>query len=472
MSTQSTNLLRNLAVQSLLRDRTLAMEALEYLPRDLFPRLFIEAFKRGHGEVLKAMVLSWPFPCLPLGALISIRNAGTLETQEDDGQMLESMFCAVLDGLDVLLRKKVHSRRLKLQVLDMRDEHQNIWRVWAGNDLQVCSEKPMKRRKTKKPASRVAKKEPFKVTLDLWLSQGNLCPVKSYLLQWAKARGDLVELECKNLYITTACFPTAVEFLEMLTLDSVQAVFVGQGWTLFTLAQFAPFLGQMQNLHRLVLSEVSLPATLSPIYVDSVNLVEGRLDRVLRCLPSTLKTLSLIHCQLSHSDWIQLPQAEQTRQLKVLILNCIPLTGFSPEPRQVLLKNIAATLTILHLENCGITEEQVCAFLPSLSCCSQLTTFCFARNFMGGKFRGKLLGHTARLSNLILEVYSPPPELCVSRHRMDLQLQNQLHQELRRIVKPPKHPWTVCFCTFHCERSYHQKDYNMHPPPCRAYIPV
>lgn len=40
---------------------------------------------------------------------------------------------AVLDGLDALLDQNARPRRLKLQVLDMRDLHNNFWRVWAGN---------------------------------------------------------------------------------------------------------------------------------------------------------------------------------------------------------------------------------------------------------------------------------------------------------------------------------------------------
>ncbi|XP_013365592.1 PREDICTED: PRAME family member 20-like [Chinchilla lanigera] len=493
MSTQSANLLRNLAIQSLLRDKTLTMEALEELPGEVFPALFMEAFTMGHAEVLKAMVLSWPFPCLPLGGLISLRNAETLDSQEDDAQMLERMFLTIMDGLDVLLRQKVRSRKLKLQVLDMRVKHQNFWRVWARNELQVCSEEAEKK-KTEEPGSRGTKKQPFKVILDLWLSQGFLCVVEAFLINWALEREDVVQLDCKNLRITNACFPTAKDFLELLTLDSVQEVLVGQGWTLFTLAQFAPFLGQMQNLHRLILCDISLPAIhsagkreqlftqiasqfrnlrcLQQIYVDSVNLLEDRLDRVLRCLPTPLETLSLTHCQLSHSDWIQLPQAEQTRHLEVLVLSCIPMTDFSPEPLQILLKNVAATLTTLHLENCGITDAQVCAFLPSLSCCSQLTAFCFARNFVSTDTMRKLLCHTARLSNLILEVYSAPPDLCFASHGVDPHLRNQELEDLRRILKPINHPRTVYFCTFHCERCCHWKVYNMHPPPCPDCIPI
>ncbi|XP_005415039.2 PREDICTED: PRAME family member 12-like [Chinchilla lanigera] len=493
MNTQSPPLLQKLAVRSLLRDKTLAMEALEYLPGALFPVVFMEAFTKGHGEVLKAMVLSWPFPCLPLGALMSMMKTEILDAQVDVGQMQKRMLQAVLDGLDVLLSQKVRSRRLRLQVLDMRVKHQNFWRVWGGKELEICSKDATKRRKTEETGSRGAKKQPLKVILQQWLYQGYMSPVDSSVLKWVQER-DLVQLDCDRLGVTAKCFKTVMEVLEMLNIDSVQEVCVSQCSTLFTLAEFAPFLGQMRNLHKLVLSDVSLPAILSPekeeqlftqitsqfinlhclqeIYMETVHFLEGQLDRVLRCLLSPLETLSLTHCQLSHSDWIQLPQAEQTRQLKVLQIRCIRLTDFSPEPLQILLKNVAATLTTLHLENCGITDEQVCDFLPSLSYCSQLTTFCFMRNFMSIDTMKMLLGHTAKLSNLTLEMYSVPPEVYVPWNGALQQILKQVHEALSRIMKPLNHPRRVWFCIVHLQLCFTWKFHNMHPTPCWGCIPV
>ncbi|XP_013365593.1 PREDICTED: PRAME family member 20-like [Chinchilla lanigera] len=469
MSTQSPHLLRILAVQSLLRDKSLAVEALEDLPGELFPPVFMEAFSRGHGEVLKAMVLSWPFPYLPMGALMSMRKVETLDTQVDDGQMPERMFHAVLDGLDVLLSQKVPSR-LKLQVLDMRDKQQNFWRVWAGNELEVCSEEAIKKSKGEEPGSRGAKKQPLTVILDLCLHQQHLCPVDPYLLKWVQEREDLVQVHCQKLWVTTTCTKMVTEVLPTLNLDSVQELNVGCRWTLFTLAEFAPFLGQMCNLQKLILSDISVPAILSPekteqlftqitsqfiklhclqeMYMEAVDFLEGHLDWVLRCLPFPLKTLSLTHCQLSHSDWIQLPQAEQTYWLKHLDLSYVRLTDFAPKSLQILLKNVAATLTTLHLENCGITDEQVCAFLPSLSCCSQLTTFCFVRNFISIDIMKKLLCHTARLSNLTLEMHSIPQEVYVPRNGLKKKARKAVNWDKLREIKqkPTENPTAFMAC--------------------------
>lgn len=62
--------LLELAENSLLQDQALAISALDELPSILFPSLFRKACRRGHVRLVKAMVQAWPFPCLPLGAMV------------------------------------------------------------------------------------------------------------------------------------------------------------------------------------------------------------------------------------------------------------------------------------------------------------------------------------------------------------------------------------------------------------------
>ncbi|XP_013365572.1 PREDICTED: PRAME family member 23-like [Chinchilla lanigera] len=492
MSTESPHTLLQLASQSLLTDKALAMEAVEHLPGVLFPPVFMEATTRGHTEVLKAVVLAWPFPYLPLGVLM-MRKPGTLGTQDALVQVQQSLLQAVLDGIDVLL-SQVSCRRWKLQVLDMRDVHQHFWRVWAENKSEACSSDTKKRRKTERSVPRAAKGQTLKVIVDPWINHGWLEPLQIYLFQWVQERKDLVQLEYKKLHVRGMCTEWLTEFLEVLNLDSVQEVDVGHSWTVIALAHFSPFLGQMKNLHKLILSHISVPAIISPeereqlftkiasqflnlhslqeIFMDSVDFLEGHLEQVLRCLKCPLETLSLSHCQLSHSDWNKLPQSEKTEQLKHLHLSCIRLTDFSSEPLRILLDNVTASLTTLHLENCGITDEQVCAFLPSLSCCSQLTTFCFVRSFLSIGTMKKLLCHTARLRNLKQELYSVPTGVYIPLGGVYPQMGNELCEVLRRMMKTLNHPRTVWFCTSHGELCCTRRFYNMHPSPCPACIPV
>ena len=96
MSVQNPCRLLDLERMHLLRDDALVYSYLEFLPRELFPPLFVEAFQGRHIETLKAMVQAWPFVRLPLGALIDLPHVGPLQ--------------AVLEALDVLFVQKVCSR--------------------------------------------------------------------------------------------------------------------------------------------------------------------------------------------------------------------------------------------------------------------------------------------------------------------------------------------------------------------------
>lgn len=185
-----------------------------------------------------------------------------------------------------------------------------------------------------------------------------------------------------------------------------------------------------------------------------------------------LETLSLTHCQLSHTDWNRMPHLEITRHLKHLDLSYIKLTDFSPEPLKILLENVAATLSILHLENCGITDAQFHALFSALSCCSRLTAFCFIRNFISIDTMKSLLCHTTRMSNLRLELHSVPQEVYIPSHGVNQQIQNQVQETIRSIIKPLNHPRTVWFCNFHCECCCTWPLHNIHLSPCPACVPV
>ena len=90
--------LLGLAGQSLLWNEALAMVALEELPLELFPPLFMVAFAGRHTQALKVVVQSRPFPCLCLGTLMK-EHQPHLDT-----------FQAPLDDLDVVLAQRVQPR--------------------------------------------------------------------------------------------------------------------------------------------------------------------------------------------------------------------------------------------------------------------------------------------------------------------------------------------------------------------------
>ncbi|XP_063129945.1 PRAME family member 18-like [Rattus norvegicus] len=125
MSVQSPPTLQKLSRQTLLRNEAVIMSSLEELPTVLFPALFKEAFEGRHNKLLKEMVATWPFPCLPVGALMKTPNLETLQ--------------AVLEGVDMRLTRNIHHSKGKLQVLDLRNVHHTFWNIWADEEDGSCS---------------------------------------------------------------------------------------------------------------------------------------------------------------------------------------------------------------------------------------------------------------------------------------------------------------------------------------------
>uniref|UniRef100_A0A8C6H8H1 Uncharacterized protein n=1 Tax=Mus spicilegus TaxID=10103 RepID=A0A8C6H8H1_MUSSI len=88
--------LQQLARRSLLKDEALTISALQNLPMQLFPPLFKDAFTSKRPNILRQIVVAWPFPCLSVGALMETPHLETLK--------------AVLDGLDLLMAEKNQPR--------------------------------------------------------------------------------------------------------------------------------------------------------------------------------------------------------------------------------------------------------------------------------------------------------------------------------------------------------------------------
>ncbi|CAO2589938.1 PRAME family member 12 [Lemmus lemmus] len=84
--------LQKLAGKALLRNEALVISALKQMPNAFFPPLFKDAFTGKQTNIIRAMVAAWPFPCLPVGALMKTPNLKTLK--------------AVLGGLDLLINQK------------------------------------------------------------------------------------------------------------------------------------------------------------------------------------------------------------------------------------------------------------------------------------------------------------------------------------------------------------------------------
>ncbi|KAM6166380.1 melanoma antigen preferentially expressed in tumors [Erethizon dorsatum] len=484
--------LLELAGQSLLRDENLAISALEELPVELFPPLFVAAYARRCSKTLKAMVQAWPFACLPLGGLMT------------EQQPHQETLNAALSGLDVLLSQEARSRRWKLQVLDLRrNAHQDFWTVWSGTRIGVWSlieleaAQPMKKKQKMDGFERGAEQPfaPVKVLLDLCLKQGRHDELLTSLMKKVSQQKDLLHLCCKKLRIFAMPIQNIKIILKMVQLDSVQDLEVNCTWKLSTFGNFAPYLGQMGNLRRLLLSHILTTSCtyleeeeqyvnqftsqflsfhhLQELYLDSVSFLKGRLNKVLRCLKSSLEILSITNCLLSESDLTHLSQCPSMSQLKDLSLSGVSLTTMSPEPLRALLERAASTLEDLDLDECGITDTQFVAILPALGQCSQLTTFTFCGNSISMAVLQNLLLHTIGLSKLSHVLYPAPLESFEGNQGiLHLGRLAQLHAKLKQMLHDIGRQAVVWFSANPCPHCGDKTLYDPEPILCPCHMPL
>ena len=71
MDTEPPTLL-DIAIQFLLKNEPVGIQALEEMPKELFVPFFAAAFKGRHKNILSTMVKVWPFNCLHLGTLSTL----------------------------------------------------------------------------------------------------------------------------------------------------------------------------------------------------------------------------------------------------------------------------------------------------------------------------------------------------------------------------------------------------------------
>ncbi|KAB0392856.1 hypothetical protein E2I00_000011, partial [Balaenoptera physalus] len=428
--------LLGLAGMSLLRDEASNITALEYLPIELFPPLFMEAF---YGS-------------------------------------------RMLAGLDILLAQKDRPRRCKLQVLDLRHTGQDFWRMWSGDRAHGCSSTLMA--PVAEDRSRAEQSlAPLVVFIELHLKERTMDGFLTYLMRWVEERKASIHLCCKKLKIVSMPMENIMKVLSMVQLNCIQEVQVNCAWHLSTLTMFAPLLGQMSNVQRLLLSHIHVPALeeqeekhvvqitsqflrlhhLRDIRMESPSYLEGCLDEMLRCLTTPLDNLAITHCLLSDSDLSHLSQCPNISQLKGLDLSGISLTYSSPELLPVLLEQVAATLQELYLDQCGIMDSHLEAILPALSHCPQLMFFSLRGNLISMAIMEKLLRHTSGLPSLSQELYPVPQESYSSQGILQPGRLAQCRAELFEILRVLGRPRTIWISSSPCVHCGDDTVY--HPQP-------
>ncbi|XP_060234833.1 PRAME family member 12-like [Meriones unguiculatus] len=422
MCAQTPPTLLKLARQALLRDETLDMSALDKLPMELLPALFKEALTGRHTMTVKAMVAAWPFPCLPVGALMKTPDLETLQ--------------AVLAGVDMELQRKIHSRRRKLQVLDLSKKHHEFWSIWAGAEKGDCSAEAPDEQQVVKVLPRYALRRLLKVVADLWLRP---------------------------------CFHAEhIETLELMMIS----------WDMLKLSQVSPFLGWMRNLRKFFLAntiknvfiignrttdreENCIRKFISQFYkldclqylsMNGIYFLRDHLHLVLGCLMAPLETLSITSCNLSQSDLNSLSECPKLFQLKHLDLKRVCLMDLDVKPLQILLENVADTLQSLDLESCWMMDSHLQLLISALSKCTQLANVSFYDNDFSMHNLTNLLQHTANLSKMNVEQYPAPLECHDELGYISIERFTQLCAEQIDRLRAIRQPKCISFATLICSR--------------------
>ena len=186
-------------------------------------------------------------------------------------------------------------------MLDLRDTGQSFWNMWSGSSTQVSPDSQMApvaadRSRTKRSLA------PLKVLIDLSLKRRTLDPFLTYLSRWVERRKDSILLCCRKLSISAMPMENIMKVLAQVQLDCIQEVQVNCTWKLSTLARFAPLLGQMTNVQKLLLSPILMSALeeheqqhvvqilsqflrlhhLQDLYMESPFFLKGCLDQMFR----------------------------------------------------------------------------------------------------------------------------------------------------------------------------------------------
>ncbi|XP_045145422.1 melanoma antigen preferentially expressed in tumors-like [Echinops telfairi] len=436
MTTSNPPKLQDLAIQNLLHNEVSAIDSLQWLPRQLFPPLFKAAIARRCSQTLKAMVGTWPFSCLPLGALMAHR--------QPDLYILQ----VTLDGLDALLAQKIRPCRCKLQVLDLRKNNKITledlgYGIWA-RDCVRSSQEPEDtqhpRKKQKVECSRIEEQllGPLQVMIELRVAQSGLDESLNLLIDRVEQSKGLLQLCCTKLSFETRLpqFELTDKILKLVRLDCVQELIVRGTWDRSTMASFVLYLGQMVNLRILLLFEVSVYFRysqtqaqdqenllvqftsqflrlhqLKKLYLEAVSFLKDNLGKVLRNLQTSLEALCITDCSISNVDLVCLSLCPNTSHLRSLNLSHVILSDLNMYFLKVLLEKTSDTLLFLDMYGCRLTDSQVICLLPALRHCTQLLRLRFSGSPVSMAVLEVLLRDMVPLCKFLFLEF-PVPEEC------------------------------------------------------------
>ena len=172
--------------------------------------------------------------------------------------------------------------------------------MWSGDKSHVSSSSLMA--SVAKNMSRTKHSlAPLEMYVDLCLKEKAWSKCITYLFSWVEQRKGSIHLCCKKMKIVSRSKDTIKKVFRIVKLDCIQEVELNFTQKLSTLAKFAPLLGKMSNvqrllspIHRSAVEEQDHQALLQftfqtlrlqylwDICMKAPSFLEGRLNRILR----------------------------------------------------------------------------------------------------------------------------------------------------------------------------------------------
>ncbi|XP_055475151.1 melanoma antigen preferentially expressed in tumors-like [Psammomys obesus] len=445
------NKLLDLAVQSLLSNESVAIQALEDIPRELFVPLFIAAFKGRHRNILSTMVKVWPFYCL---------HIGSLSIQEAHHELLKAM----IENLPVCPAQNSSPRRPKLRILDLRQVTDcritcPIVRTKSSFCFHSCAYSDHSITKIEghlrlgNSGIESQSPRPVELLVELFLD-GSLVQKEFLDLLMGKAEENSGSLHvcCRDLQVDKLHnYKCTLKFLDRKCVDQFS---VGN----YSLSDINSILSQMAHLQSVILFKVSFRSlrgkvfknflsnlqrmeNLNELKLASFNL-KNYLDKLLRFIPPGLDFFYLPFCNLSSRDYQFLSQSPQATHLKLLNLSNNTMYWNDLEPIYTLLVNLSGTLQILELNNCLITDDAISVLIPALIRCTHLRVLGFASNPITMPILVNIMNNLTPLMELKYVIY-PIPVHCFEewhfQHSLDRRKLAIVQPELKRMLELAQH---------------------------------
>ncbi|KAM6454662.1 leucine-rich repeat-containing protein 14 isoform 2-T4 [Liasis olivaceus] len=413
-----------LCAQKVVSHYTTLQDALDFLPKELYPVLFKAAFMDKRTPSLQQLVQTWPFPVLSFQKLLrKCQHCERALIREKPNKLcIQAIILGVVTYLIKMLEDRTcsKSKGQYLQILDMtglQDEGQgpesmSLWSrtvtlakacLDVSKQQSKCLKRSSKRRKGPYSSS-VALPAPQPVSVDVWVDlfvNSTSYVVLKDALQINSS--NALRLRCRDFRAEELSIASTVGLLEFLDPAGVRQVdlrFNNLG--LSGLRVVLPHLTKFTNL-------ASLKLPYSNIDVRRLTVgMEGNLQYFATQLSrlSCLKELNLGSSRLSGK--LRQLLGLHTSALKKLDLSGNNLSDSLLQPFQGLLTEAASTLLHLDIMECRLMDTHLNLLLPALCRCTRLRYLGVFGNPISAKGVKNLLHKTVGLLDLQLVIYPYP----------------------------------------------------------------